>query len=38
MVRIDREYGLTNPDGIRFDIGHDFVETIMAQHEVCERG
>ncbi|KAJ5600997.1 hypothetical protein N7510_010531 [Penicillium lagena] len=26
-----RPYDLINPDGIRFDIGYDFVETIMAQ-------
>ncbi|MGP3975906.1 BPL-N domain-containing protein [Streptomyces sp. 8N114] len=24
------DYGLTNPDGIRFDLGHDLVETAMA--------
>lgn len=31
----DQEYDLTNPDGIRFDLGHDFLETIMAPPEIA---
>ncbi|KAF5865523.1 hypothetical protein ETB97_003366 [Aspergillus alliaceus] len=26
-----KDADITNPEGVRFDIGHDFVETIMAQ-------
>lgn len=28
-VSLDREAGISNPDGIRLDIGFDFVETTM---------
>lgn len=25
----DQEYNMTNPEGIRFDLGHDFVQTLL---------